>query len=93
MEDPWARVLVSLSVRRELQHGADFGEGWRRPHHGDEGAMLVEILAQPDDDDVDELCVTDEITKFTKLVADGLDTLTEKIYRGIALGQVTKLGV
>ena len=93
MENRWARVLASLSVRRELQHGADFGKGWRRPHHGDEGGLLVQILARPDNDDVDELCVAVGITEFAKLIANGLDTLAEKIYRGIALGQVTKLGV
>lgn len=31
------------------------------------------------------------IAEFTKLVVDGLDTLTEEVHRGIALGQVTML--
>lgn len=86
MEDPWERVPASLSVRGELQHGGDLGKGWRSPHHQDEGGLLVEILAQPNNDDVDELYITDGIIEFAKLVADGLDALTEKIYRGIALG-------
>jgi hypothetical protein len=93
MEDFWARVLASLSFRRELQHGAYFGEGWGRPHHGDEGGLLVEILAEPNDNDVDELRVADGIAEFAKLVTDGLDALAEEVDRGIALGHVTKLGV
>ena len=93
MKHPRARVLASLSVRGELQHGSYLGEGWWRPHHGDERGLLDEFVAKADDDDVDELRVADDVTKFTELVADGFDALVVEVDRGVALGHVAQLGV
>ena len=93
MEDAGPRFFASLSFRGELKHGAHLGEGGRGPHHGDEGGLLVEVLAETDDDDVDELRVADRVAEFAKLVTDSLDALAEEIHRGIALGHVAKLGV
>ena len=93
MEHPGARILASLSFRSELQHGANFGEGWRRPHHGDEGGLLVEVLAETDHDDVDELRVADMIAEFTEFISYGFDALTEQTDWSIALRHVAELGV
>ena len=71
MEDAGARILACLSFCGELQHRSHLGESGRRPHHGDERSLLVKVFVEPDDDDVDELRVTDDVTKFTELVVDG----------------------
>ena len=93
MEHARAGVLASLCLRGELQHRSHLGEGWRRPHHWYEGGLLVEFLAKADNDDVDELRVADDVTKFTELVADGLDALAVDVDGSIALGHVAELGV
>ena len=64
MENLGARLLARFGLGGELEHGMDFSKRGRWPHHGDERSLLVEILAQPDDDDVDELRITDDVTKF-----------------------------
>ena len=93
MEHVRAGVLASLCLRSELQHRSHLGEGWRRMHHGYKGGLLVEPLAEIDDDDVDELRVADNVTKFVELVVDGLDALAVEVDRCIALGHIEKLGV
>lgn len=55
MKDLGARVLASLCFRRELEQRTNFSEGGRRPYHWYERGLLVKILAEADDDDVDEL--------------------------------------
>jgi hypothetical protein len=50
-------------------HGTDLVEGRRWSHHGDEGRLLVEEIANPDEEDLDELSVVDRVPKLTKLSA------------------------
>ena len=93
MKDMGARILACLSLYRKLQHRSHLGESGRRPHHGDERSLLVKFFVEPDDDDVDELRVADDVAKFTELVAYGLDVLAVEVDRSITLGHVAELGM
>ena len=55
MKRTGTRLLAGVRLCGELQHREDLGEGGRRPHHGDEGGLFIELLVEADNDDVDEL--------------------------------------
>lgn len=76
---------------RPREHGADFGEGRRRPHHGDKGLLLVEALIETDEENLDELLVLNGIAEFTKFIGDGLDALAVDAHGRVALGGVPEL--
>ena len=53
----------------------NLGEGGTRTHHTDEGGLLLEPLAEADEEDVDELAIVDRITKFAEFIRDSLEAL------------------
>ena len=78
---------------RPGEQGADFCKGRRRPHHGDEGLLLVEALIEADEEDLDELFVLNGIAEFTEFIGDGLEALAVYPHGRVALGGVPKLHV
>ena len=44
-------------------------------HHRDEGGLLLEPLAEADEEDVKELAIVDRITKFAEFIRDRLEAL------------------
>jgi hypothetical protein len=76
-----------------LQHGANLGEGGFRPHHRDEGGLLVEVLAEPDEKDVGELVIVDGVTKITEFINDGFEPLAVDPDRRSTLNGVAELCV
>jgi hypothetical protein len=76
-----------------LQHGSDFSEGRRWPHHRDKGGLLVEAVAEPDEEHVDELTVVDGVAKLLEFIGDRLEFLTVDADGGITLLGVAELGV
>ena len=82
-----------MSTVGPLEDGAHLGKSWLRPHHGDEGGLLVELFAEPDEEDVDELPIFNGITKFTEFVGDGPEALAVDTERGVALHRIPELGV
>jgi hypothetical protein len=71
-----ACLLEGLHVVITLEQGANLGEGGVGPHHGVEGGLFFEPVAEPLEEDVDELTILNGITKFVELVGHSLDTLT-----------------
>jgi hypothetical protein len=71
----WARLLACLCVIGAQEQRADFRKRGTRPHHRDEGRLLLEAIAKPLKEDVDELAIRHGIAEFTELVGHGLDTL------------------
>ena len=64
MEHLRTKDLASLSLRSELQHISHLREGRRRPHHGYEGGLLVEIFIEADDSDIDEPRVANGVVEL-----------------------------
>ena len=58
-----------------LEHRANLDEGGTRTHHRDEGGLLLQPLAEADEEDVDELAIVDRITKFAEFIRDRLEAL------------------
>jgi hypothetical protein len=85
--------LASLGGVGVLQQGADLGEGGAWAHHGNEGRLLVEVIAETGDEDVDELPIGHGIAEFTKLVGDSTKVLAVGADRGVALDGVAELVV
>jgi hypothetical protein len=86
-------ILVGHGAISPLQHGANFSEGGRWPHHGYEGRLLIKTLAETGAEDVDELAIGNRVPKFAELVGGGLDPLALDCERGVALNGVAELGV
>ena len=86
-------IFAGLCDVSPLEQGPDLGEGRRGPHHGDEGSLLFEAIGETDEQDVDQLPIVNRITKFPKLVGDGLEALAVDTDMRIALHGVAKLGV
>jgi hypothetical protein len=63
------------------------------PHHRDEGRLLLEAIAKPLKEDVDELAIRHGIAEFAELVGHGLDTLVVDAQGGGPLDGVVDLGV
>jgi hypothetical protein len=82
------RLLSRHSAIRPRKHGANFSKGRGRPHHGDEGLLLVEALVEADEEDLDELFVLNRVAKFTKFVGDRLEALAVDPHGRITLGGV-----
>jgi hypothetical protein len=78
---------------RPGEHGADFGKGRRRPHHGDEGLLLVEALIEADEEDLDELFFLNGIAKFTEFIGNDVEALAVDPHGQVALGGVPKFRV
>jgi hypothetical protein len=68
-------------------------EGWWRPHHGDEGGLLLEALAEAGKKDVDQLPIRNRIPKFMAFIGGGLDQLVVDCQRGLSLDGVVELRV
>ena len=85
--------FVGESSISPLQHGADLGKGGWRPHHRDEGGLLLEAITGPDKKDVDELPIVDGVSELMKFVGDGFEALTVDADGGVALHGVSKLSV
>jgi hypothetical protein len=85
--------LASLGGVGVLQQGADLGEGGAWAHHGNEGRLLVEVIAETGDEDVDELPIGHGIAEFTKLVGDSTKVLAVGADGGVALDGVAELVV
>ena len=62
-------------------------------HHRDEGGLLLEPLAEADEEDVDELAIFDRITKFAEFIRDRLEALAVDADWCITLHRILKLGV
>jgi hypothetical protein len=88
-----AQLLVGDGAVSPLQHGADLIEGGRWPNHGDEGRMLVEAFADPNEEDLDELSVVDRVPKLAKLIGDGLQPLAVDADLRVTLDGVAELRV
>ena len=59
-----------------------------------DGLLLLELLAEADEEGVDEGAIVDVIAEFTKFVADSLDALAENGDRGVSLdGFDARVGV
>ena len=89
----WPLSLASLVLLFLLEEGADLLEGRVGLEHGYEGLLLLKLLAEANEEGVDEGAVVDVITEFTEFVADGLDPLAEDGDRSISLDGRTELGV
>jgi hypothetical protein len=76
-----------------LEHGTHLAEGRWRPHHGDEGGLLLEALAEANKKDVDQLAIGNRIPEFTKFIGGGLDPLAVDGQHGLSLDGVAELGV
>jgi hypothetical protein len=87
-EPPWGDGVIC-----PLKHGAYLGEGGARPHHGDEGGLLLKSFSEPDKENIDELAVVDGVAEFTELVGKRLEPLTINPHLGVALDGVAELGV
>ena len=85
--------FASLILLFLLEEGANLLEGGVGLEHGDEGLLLLKLLAEADEESVDEGAIVDVIAEFTKFVADSLDPLAENGDRGISLDGRTELGV
>jgi hypothetical protein len=70
-----ACLHAGLRVVSTLEQGAHLDEGGAGLHHGDEGGLFLEPVAEPLEEDVDELKILNGITKFAELVGHSLDTL------------------
>jgi hypothetical protein len=82
-----------LCIIGALEQRADFGKGGTGPHHRDEGRLLLESIAKPLKEDVDELAIRHGIAKFAELVSHGVDTLAVDAEGGGPLDGVADLGV
>ena len=82
-----------MSTVGPLEDRAHLGKGWLGPHHWYERSLLVELFAEPDEEDVDELPIFNGITKFTEFVGDGPEALAVDTERGVALHRIPELGV
>jgi hypothetical protein len=87
------RLLASLCAIGALEQRVDLGKRGTRPHHGDEGRLLLETIAKPLKEDVDELAIRHRIAEFTELVGHGLDALAVDAEEGAPLDSVADLGV
>ena len=76
-----------------MEHRANLGEGGTRTHHRDKGGLLLEPLAEADEEDVDELAIVDRITKFTEFIHDRREALAVDAKRSISLYCAPELGV
>jgi hypothetical protein len=56
-EDLRASLLANLHDVGVLKQGSNLDKRGVRTHHGDEGCLLVEKLAEAGDEDVDELAI------------------------------------
>jgi hypothetical protein len=88
-----ASLLVGDGAICPLKHGAYLGEGGARPHHGDEGGLLLKSFSEPNEENIDELAVIDGVTEFAKLIGERLEPLTINPHLGVALDSVTELSV
>jgi hypothetical protein len=82
-----------LCVIGALEQGADLGKGGAEPHRGDEGRLLLEPIAKPLEEDVDELAVRHGVAEFAELVGHRLDALAVDAEGGGPLDDVANLGV
>jgi hypothetical protein len=89
----WARLLARLCVIGALEQRANLGKRGTGPHHGDEGCLLLEPIAKPLKEDVDELAIRHMIAEFVELVGHGLDALAVHVEGGGPLDGVADLGV
>jgi hypothetical protein len=71
----------------------DFSKGGRRPHHGDEGDLLLKAIAEADEEDIDQLSIENRVPKFVELIGCRFDPLTVDGERGVSLNGVAELGV
>ena len=67
-----ASGLACLGESLKLQHGADLKEGGWRPYHRDEGDLFVKLLAETDEERVDESAILHAITKLPEFITDSL---------------------
>jgi hypothetical protein len=63
------------------------------PHHGDEGRLLLEPIAKPLKEDVDELAIRHGIAEFAELVGHCLDALAVDAEGGGPLDSVANFSV
>jgi hypothetical protein len=64
-----------------------------RPHQRDEGGLLVEDLAEPDEKNVDELPFFNRVTKLAEFVSNGGEALIVDANGRGALDEIAKLDV
>ena len=55
--------------------------------------MILEPLAEADEEDIDELVIVDRITKFAKFIRNPLEALAVDADGCITLHRIPKLGV
>jgi hypothetical protein len=82
-----------LCVIGALELRADLGKRGARPHHGDEGCLLLKPITKPLKEDVDELAIRHGITEFMELVGHGLDALAVDAEGRGPLDGVADLGI
>ena len=71
--------LASLVLLFLLEDRADFLEGGVWLEHGDEGLLLLELIAETLEKGVDESAILDVIPKFMEFIANSLDSLAEDL--------------
>jgi hypothetical protein len=66
-EDLRAGILIGLSTISPPEHGANLGEGRKRPYHWDGRGLLLETITEPDEEDVDESAIFDGVTDHSRI--------------------------
>jgi hypothetical protein len=64
-----------LRVISTLEQGANLGKGGAGPHHGDEGCLYLEPIAESLEEDVVEMAFRHGIVELAELVGHRLDAL------------------
>jgi hypothetical protein len=89
----WTRLLARLSIISPLEQRVELSKGGAGKHHGDQGGLFIEPLAEPNEKYIDELAVVNGIAEFAELIGHLLDPLAIHTDEGGALGGVAELSV
>jgi hypothetical protein len=81
-----------LRVISTLEQGADLGKGGVGPHHGDEGHLHLESIAESLEEDVVEMAFRHGIAELAEIVGHRLDALAVDNEGGGPLDDVADLG-
>jgi hypothetical protein len=68
----------------QLEHGVHLAKGRWWPHHGDEGGLLLEAIAEAGEEDMDQLAIGNRVPKFAELIGCSFDPLTVDGERGFS---------
>lgn len=60
-----ARCFASLRRGLQLEERSDFSESGTRAHHRNKGHLLVELLAEADEESIDECAIFNRVAELT----------------------------